>query len=128
MGKSRRPQPGLAEGTCQHLGEGHGSGARRCWIGCDAEKRTKEADEFLAKHQRSRLTRLRGYCHAGPATAKSMLLVEEPTGTVCSLRNPRTTGGRHHVATTPSVRQGTTVSAATARSTSVPRGSTASTS
>ncbi len=57
-----------------------------------AEKRTKEADEFLAKVNEAvarDCVAIVTWTGEGEVDA----FIQEPTGTVCSLRNPRTTAG-----------------------------------
>ncbi|MGA7702882.1 MAG: hypothetical protein WCB27_25085, partial [Thermoguttaceae bacterium] len=57
-----------------------------------AEKRTKEADEFLAKLNEA-VARDCVAIVTWTGDGEIDAFVEEPTGTVCSLRNPRTTAG-----------------------------------
>ena len=57
-----------------------------------AEKRTKEANDFQAKINEA-VSRDCVATVMWTGDGEVDLLVEEPTGTVCSLRNPRTTGG-----------------------------------
>ena len=86
-----------------------------------AEKRTKEADAFLASSMKP-CAAIASSIVTWTGEADVDLLVEEPGGTICSLRNPRTTAAASSSAT-PSARPAATASAAIAKPTFAPRAS-----
>ena len=86
-----------------------------------AEKRTKEADEFQAALDEA-VARDCVAIVTWTGEADVDLLVEEPTGTVCSLRSPRTTARRRHARRRHRARPAATASAATVEVYVCPKG------
>ena len=92
MGLRGRPQPGLAQSTIAQIEESAYRTALATIEKLTDEGKTDEADQFRGRLDQA-LIRDCKVVVSWTGDADVDVFVEEPSGTICSYRNPRTTSG-----------------------------------